>query len=140
MADIAVIVVNYAAADLAVAAVQSVLDRGHPGHRVRVHVVDNASPGDDAARLARAAAERGWGDRGDPARGGGQPRLRARQQPRARGAGARGAPRPTTRSCSTPTRSSRTRRVAILADFLEARIRGPPSRGPASASRAGRAR
>ena len=53
-ADVAVIVVNYGTADLALQAVDSVLMRDHRGLKVEVHLVDNASPGDDAARLARA--------------------------------------------------------------------------------------
>ncbi|HMO06023.1 MAG TPA: glycosyltransferase [Paracoccaceae bacterium] len=62
-ADVAVIVVNYGTADLALRAVGSVLARGHGGRRVEVHLVDNASPGGDAARLAAAHAAAGWGDR-----------------------------------------------------------------------------
>lgn len=60
---IAVIVVNYATADLAILAVESVLARRHGGHPVAVHLLDNASPGGDAAVLAQAHAARGWGDR-----------------------------------------------------------------------------
>ncbi|MFC3060255.1 glycosyltransferase family 2 protein [Paenirhodobacter populi] len=60
---IAVIVVNYGTADLSIAAVESVLARQHGGHPVEVHLVDNASPGDDAARFARAHDEKGWGGR-----------------------------------------------------------------------------
>ena len=62
-AAISVIVVNYGTAALAAEAVQSVLDRHHGGRVVDVHLVDNASPGDDAAVLARIHAERGWGGR-----------------------------------------------------------------------------
>ena len=56
-----VIIVNYGTADLTAAAVDSVLQwhRGDPA--VEVHVVDNASPGDDAAILARHHATREWG-------------------------------------------------------------------------------
>ncbi|WP_164881840.1 glycosyltransferase family 2 protein [Paenirhodobacter populi] len=61
--SIAVIVVNYGTADLSIDAVESVLARQHEGHPVEVHLVDNASPGDDAARFAQAHAERGWGER-----------------------------------------------------------------------------
>jgi GT2 family glycosyltransferase len=61
--DIAVIVVNYGTADLAMAAVQSVLDRHHGGRSVEVHLVDNASPSGDAARFAKAHVARGWGER-----------------------------------------------------------------------------
>lgn len=60
---VAVIVVNYATAALTVAAVDSVLARRHGGRPVTVHVVDNASPGDDWAVLQAAYADRGWGDR-----------------------------------------------------------------------------
>ncbi|MBD3787665.1 MAG: glycosyltransferase [Sphingomonadales bacterium] len=63
MSEIAVIVVNYGTAGLALAAVQSVLDHQHPGHRVEVHLVDNASPGEDAAVFAAEHAARGWGAR-----------------------------------------------------------------------------
>ncbi|WP_164882516.1 glycosyltransferase family 2 protein [Paenirhodobacter populi] len=61
--SIAVIVVNYGTADLSIEAVESVLAHQHGGHPVEVHLVDNASPGDDAARFAQAHDERGWGDR-----------------------------------------------------------------------------
>lgn len=61
--SIAVIVVNYGTADLAIAAVESVLSRQHGGHPVAVHLVDNASPGDDAVRFAQAHDARGWGER-----------------------------------------------------------------------------
>jgi GT2 family glycosyltransferase len=63
IASVAVIVVNYGTPELALAAVQSVLDRGHGGRAVEVHLVDNASPGGDAATFRREAAARGWGDR-----------------------------------------------------------------------------
>lgn len=62
-AEISVIVVNYGTADLAIEAVESVLSRRHGGRAVDLHLVDNASPGGDAARLAEAHAARGWGDR-----------------------------------------------------------------------------
>lgn len=60
---IAVIVVNYGTADLAIAAVESVLARAHDGHPVEVHLLDNASPCGDAARFAAAHAAGGWGGR-----------------------------------------------------------------------------
>lgn len=63
ISSIAVIVVNYGTPDLAIAAVDSVLTRQHGGHPIEVHLLDNASPGDDAARFAAAHAERGWGGR-----------------------------------------------------------------------------
>lgn len=59
---VAVIVVNYGTADLAATAVESVLAADHGATEVEVHLVDNASPGDDAARL-RARAETDWGTR-----------------------------------------------------------------------------
>lgn len=60
---LAVIVVNYGTAGLALAGVQSVLERTHGGRPVEVHLVDNASPGDDAEALRRTHADRGWADR-----------------------------------------------------------------------------
>ncbi|MGI1662017.1 glycosyltransferase family 2 protein [Palleronia sp. KMU-117] len=60
--EIAVIVVNYRTADLAIAAVESVRARDHGGRRATVHLVDNASPGDDAAVFVRTHSARGWGD------------------------------------------------------------------------------
>lgn len=62
-ADIAVIIVNYGTADLAIAGVQSVLERTHGGRHVEVHLVDNASPSGDARRFAQAHAANGWGQR-----------------------------------------------------------------------------
>lgn len=59
--SVAVIIVNYGTADLSIQSVESVLARSHGGRAVEVHLVDNASPGDDAERF-RAASE-GWGDR-----------------------------------------------------------------------------
>ncbi len=61
--SIAVIIVNYGTPDLAMAAVESVLARSHGGHPVEVHLLDNASPGDDAWIFEQAHAARGWGDR-----------------------------------------------------------------------------
>ncbi|TGN68424.1 glycosyltransferase [Paracoccus liaowanqingii] len=61
--SLAVIIVNYGTAELTVAGIRSVLDRHHGGRRVEMHVVDNASPGDDAAVLARHHAAEGWGAR-----------------------------------------------------------------------------
>lgn len=58
---IAVIVVNYGTADLAIAAVDSVLAHQNGDHPVEVHLVDNASPGGDAAVIADAHAAKGWG-------------------------------------------------------------------------------
>jgi GT2 family glycosyltransferase len=66
IADVSVIIVNYGTADLALEAAASVLDRA--ADRVRdIHIVDNNSPRvapeTDAQRIARAIADRGWGDR-----------------------------------------------------------------------------
>jgi len=60
LSSIAVIVVNYGTADLAIAAVESVLEHHHGGRTVEVHLVDNASPGDDADVFRRAHTERHW--------------------------------------------------------------------------------
>jgi len=57
----AVIIVNYGTAELAIAATQSVLDRAAP--QVAIHLVDNASPGGDAAILTQAHEAKGWGGR-----------------------------------------------------------------------------
>lgn len=57
----AVVIVNYGTADLTAMAVDSVLRYHRDNPDVEVHVVDNASPGDDAAMIARHHAERGWG-------------------------------------------------------------------------------
>ena len=62
-AEISVIVVNYGTADLAAAAVQSVLERDHGGLAVDIHLVDNASPGADRETLSARAREAGWRDR-----------------------------------------------------------------------------
>jgi N-acetylglucosaminyl-diphospho-decaprenol L-rhamnosyltransferase len=61
MTSIAVIIVNYATCDLAIAAVESVRLRAVGGQDISIHVVDNASPGDDAARLQAAHHAKGWG-------------------------------------------------------------------------------
>ena len=57
---VAVIIVNYGTYDLTTEAVDSVLARAHGGHDVDVHLVDNASPGDDASRFAERKARPGW--------------------------------------------------------------------------------
>lgn len=66
--DVVAIVVNYGTADLALAAVgslldPSLLDPSLPDHSrlAHVHLVDNASPGGDGLRLAAEIAARGWG-------------------------------------------------------------------------------
>lgn len=58
--DIAVVIVNYGTADMAIAAVDSVLNRAPDGLAVEVHLVDNASPNGDAAILRQTAPR--WGD------------------------------------------------------------------------------
>jgi N-acetylglucosaminyl-diphospho-decaprenol L-rhamnosyltransferase len=58
--DIAVVIVNYGTADMAIAAVDSVLNRSPDGLAVEVHLVDNASPNNDAAILRQTAPR--WGD------------------------------------------------------------------------------
>jgi len=63
MTRISVIIVNYGTAGLAGEAVETILARDHGGRTVDIHLVDNGSPGDDAAILRRAHAERDWGDR-----------------------------------------------------------------------------
>lgn len=60
---VATIIVNYGTPDLALESVESVLARDHGGHEVEVHLVDNASPGDDAVRFEAAKDDRNWGDR-----------------------------------------------------------------------------
>ena len=60
---IAVITVNYGIAEMSIEAVESVLARTHGGYEVEVHLVDNASPKDDATQISEAHAARNWGDR-----------------------------------------------------------------------------
>lgn len=62
LAEVAVIIVNYNTAILALEAAASVLDRTG-GRRAEVHLVDNASPDGDAARIAAEIAARGWSGR-----------------------------------------------------------------------------
>ena len=61
--NIAVIIVNYGTADLAISAVQSVLDRDHAGRLLEIHLVDNASPNQDALSLQNAHKVGNWGTR-----------------------------------------------------------------------------
>jgi GT2 family glycosyltransferase len=63
MAEIAVIIVNYGTAELALAAVESVISRNHGGRSVEVHLVDNASPDGDAEIITRALHDRGLENR-----------------------------------------------------------------------------
>ena len=60
---VAIVIVNYGTADLAADAVRSVLDHPAGGRDIAVHLVDNASPGDDAATFTRLHKAEGWGDR-----------------------------------------------------------------------------
>lgn len=55
--------VNYGTADLAIAAVESVLSADHGPLSISVHLVDNASPGPDAELLTKAIDDRNWQDR-----------------------------------------------------------------------------
>ena len=59
--SVAVIIVNHATAEHCLAAVESIRRQPNRGCHVDIHVVDTASPGDDAVRLTREAAARGWG-------------------------------------------------------------------------------
>lgn len=61
--SIAVIIVNYGTAQLALDAAASALSQNLPGRWLHVHLVDNASPGADAALLGPEIAARGWQDR-----------------------------------------------------------------------------
>lgn len=58
--DVAVIIVNYNTPEMAIAAADSVLQRAPDGLTVEIHIVDNASQGNDRAVLSEAAAR--WGD------------------------------------------------------------------------------
>ena len=142
MADIAVIIVNYNAGDLAAAAVESVLAHDHPGHAVRVHLVDNASPAGDGAMLAEAARARGWGDRVAL-------RLETANHGFGRGnnlvleALAAGGTPPDYAFLLNPDAQLENEAVAILADFLDAhpkaavagaRVRQPDGEGPVTAA------
>lgn len=57
---VAVLIVNYGTANMAIAAVDSVLTRTPDGLSVEVHLVDNASPGNDAEVLRQTAPR--WGN------------------------------------------------------------------------------
>ena len=61
--NVAVIIVNYGTPDLAIRAVESVLERTHGGRMVAVHLVDNASPNGDAAAFEAAHSDQNWGAR-----------------------------------------------------------------------------
>lgn len=61
--SIAVIIVNYGTAALALDAAASVLAQNLSGYALHLHIVDNASPGDDARTIANEIADKGWQDR-----------------------------------------------------------------------------
>lgn len=63
VAEIATIIVNYGTAELTLKAVASVMERNHNGHRVELHLVDNASPSGDAKIIAETIAQQGWDER-----------------------------------------------------------------------------
>ncbi|WP_167853466.1 glycosyltransferase family 2 protein [Roseovarius aestuariivivens] len=60
MKRIATITVNYRTADLTLEAVESLISSESDRLSVHVHVVDNASPGDDGDLIETAVAEYGW--------------------------------------------------------------------------------
>ena len=60
MAKIAVIIVNYNAADLVVQGLHSVLSREMDGHDVHIYLVDNASASGDATIFADVIDQNGW--------------------------------------------------------------------------------
>ena len=57
------IIVNYATADFALGAAESVLANQPDACECHIHIVDNDSPGDDAAVLRAGIEARGWGAR-----------------------------------------------------------------------------
>lgn len=57
--DIAVSLVNYNTAERALKATASVLEHGHPGHRVELHLIDKASLSGAPKTIMTANAERG---------------------------------------------------------------------------------
>jgi N-acetylglucosaminyl-diphospho-decaprenol L-rhamnosyltransferase len=61
-ADIAIVIVNYATADLAVHCLRSLAADPSRGAGWRVILVDNASPDDSANVLAQSIFEKDWGD------------------------------------------------------------------------------
>lgn len=63
MAEIVVIIINYGTADMALHSVESVFAREHGSRTIEVHLVDNASPTNDAEYIAEAIAVRGWEDK-----------------------------------------------------------------------------
>lgn len=137
MARIAVIIVNYNAADLAIAAVESVRARHHGGHEVHIHLVDNASPAGDGAAFVRAARDRGWD---------GQVTLYPERENHGFGRGnnlvlqrlAGGDNPPDFVFLLNPDAQLENEAIAILADFLQARPRaamaGAQARNPGGAA------
>ena len=61
-ADVAVIIINYDTAELALNAVESVLAFSHGGHHSEIHLLDNASPQGDGDVLQAEIVARGWQD------------------------------------------------------------------------------
>lgn len=61
--SIAVIIVNYGTAALALDAAESVLAQEPSNRTLHLHIVDNASPGDDVHILREEIAARSWHDR-----------------------------------------------------------------------------
>ncbi len=61
--SVAVVIINYGTAELAIDAVESVLAFGHGGRTIDVHLLDNCSPGTDAETFREVHARRGWGGR-----------------------------------------------------------------------------
>ena len=122
MAKIAVIIVNYNAADLVLEGIRSVLDRQPDGHDVHIHLIDNASPAQDGPRLARAIAENGWQD---------QVTLRAEQENHGFGRGnnlalqalAGVADRPDFVFLLNPDAHLKPDTLAVLADFMDSHPR-----------------
>ena len=58
--DVAVIIVNYNTAALALEAVESVMAQSYGSYSIEVHLVDNASPAGDGAVLEHEIVSRGW--------------------------------------------------------------------------------
>jgi N-acetylglucosaminyl-diphospho-decaprenol L-rhamnosyltransferase len=142
MAEIAVIIVNYGTWELTLRGVGSVLEHTHGRHSVELHVVDNASPGGDAEKIALEIAKRGW-----------EGRLTLHAEPENHGFGrgnnlvlrelaARESP-PDYVFLLNPDAALENEAIAVLADFLDAHpgaacagaeIRNPGSDAPASAA------
>ncbi len=63
MTQVATVTINYNAGDLALQAVESILEADHGGIDVEVHLIDNASPNGDGDMLAAEIEKRGWSDK-----------------------------------------------------------------------------